>query len=101
MFKVTLNTYAKNGLQEMKNNHPEAILECKNLILGLCKSNYGIPLENKLGMDYRGYYKLYCFERTYRIIYKLISENEIKVMAIGLRKNLKVYEDLYNYLEES
>ena len=98
--KVTISDYAKNGIEEMKKVTPEAIPECKKLITDLFKTHYGIPLENRLGMDYRGFYKIYCHNREYRIIYKLISDNEIKIMAVGRRENLKVYEELYDNLEE-
>jgi mRNA-degrading endonuclease RelE of RelBE toxin-antitoxin system len=56
-----------------------------NVILKKLKKvgkRFGIPLENKHGMDLRGYYKLYFDEARYRIVRTVIDET-IEITAIG------------------
>ena len=54
----------------------------------------GKPLENKLGLDLTGYYKLYVFRKKYRIVYR-IGKGYLEVVEIfgtGKRDKEEIYK---------
>jgi len=51
----------------------------------------GKHLGNKMGMDLTGYYKLYADNKRIRIVYS-IEDDLIKIIAIGEREDLEVYQ---------
>lgn len=62
--------------------------------------HFGMPLENKFGMDLRNYYKIYFNNAKHRIIYTIV-DNKIsikginesaKVVGVGEREDLNIYK---------
>lgn len=52
---------------------------------------YGDALGNKAGIDLDGYFKLYADRKHVRIVYEVIDENIVRVIAIDKREDLEVY----------
>lgn len=60
----------------------------------------GKPLGKKAGLDLTGYWKLYFFQKKYRIVYKIDEKNkEVIIFAVGKRENMKVYRETIQRLE--
>ena len=56
----------------------------------------GEPLGNKNNIDLTGYYKIYVFKKSYRIVYR-IAKNEIEIIeiwGIGKRDKMEVYKNI-------
>ena len=78
----------------------EAYEEVKGYLRTLETNPYfGQVLENRpdLGIDLKGFRKIYVFNKKYRIVYKMDDNGliEVYVIAIGERDKLKVYEEAY------
>ena len=54
----------------------------------------GKKLEDKHGMDLRGYRKIYAAQKAYRIIYR-IEKDTIVIIGIGKRRNFEIYETVW------
>ena len=67
--------------------------ECSRILrkLEYAGKKLGIPLENKNGIDLRGYYKLYFNKARHRIVYTVVNE-KIEVTAVGevLKESLEI-----------
>ena len=76
--------FTDESRQDYDSLPPGLHAECTGLLKKLKNAGkkLGIPLENKNGMDLRGYYKLYFDEARYRIVYKLQGET-IEITEIG------------------
>ena len=51
---------------------------------------YGVPLGSKVGINLKGYSKLYAVRKQTRIIYH-VSGQTIQVIAIDKREDMEVY----------
>ena len=72
---------------------PELREECSALLKKLRRvgKRLGIPLENKNGMDLRGYYKLYFDRARHRVVYT-VTDEKIEITAVGetLKETLEI-----------
>lgn len=95
MFQVSVS---HNAVAAIKSLPREAQIECKSLVedLKTAGNRLGKPLEEKHGMDLRGCYKVYFSNREYRIVYTMLSANEVYILAVGKRENLQAYVEAYN-----
>ena len=78
----------------------EAYEEVKSYLRTLETNPYfGQVLDDRpdLGIDLKGFRKIYIFNKKYRIVYKINSNVfiEVYVIAIGERDKLNVYEEAY------
>ncbi len=78
----------------------EAYEEVKGYLRTLETNPYfGQVLDDRpdLGIDLKGFRKIYIFNKKYRIVYKINSNGfiEVYVIAIGERDKLNVYEEAY------
>ena len=78
----------------------EAYEEVKGYLRTLETNPYfGQVLDDRpdLGIDLKGFRKIYIFNKKYRIVYKINSNVfiEVYVIAIGERDKLNVYEEAY------
>ena len=78
----------------------EAYEEVKSYLRTLETNPYfGQILDDRpdLGIDLKGFRKIYIFNKKYRIVYKINSNVfiEVYVIAIGERDKLNVYEEAY------
>ncbi len=89
-WKVELIAEAKNDFKTLDGHVRKLIL---NQLLKLEKDpRYGENLGNKAGIDLSGYFKLYADQKRIRIVYEVIEQKHlIKVIAIDMREDLKVY----------
>ena len=56
----------------------------------------GESLGNKNNIDLTGYYKIYVFKKTYRIVYRIVK-NEIEIIeiwGIGKRDKMEIYKSV-------
>lgn len=62
---------------------------------------FGIPLENKLGMNLEGCNKVYFGNTQYRVVFmqEHRSIRIITVLAVGRRKDLEAYEEAIKELK--
>jgi mRNA interferase RelE/StbE len=89
IWKVKLTDEARSDFKELDGR--QKILVGKQLAKLERDPNVGKHLGNKLGMDPTGYYKLYAYNKRVRIVYS-IEGDLIKVIAIGEREDMKVYQ---------
>jgi mRNA interferase RelE/StbE len=56
----------------------------------------GESLGNKNNIDLTGYYKIYFFKKTYRIVYRIVkTEIEIiEIWGIGKRDKMEIYKNI-------
>jgi len=88
---------------------PEAAKEYKSLdgsikklvdkeFVELEKNPYlGEALGNKNNIDLTGYYKIYVYKKTYRIVYRITEENDIEIIeiwGIGKRDKMEIYKSI-------
>jgi hypothetical protein len=85
---------ALKRLLEIKEADPAAIIECEKLLKDLKYRHFGIQLENKFGMDLRNSYKIYFYNRKYRLVYSK-NGNVIRIVGAGKREGLEVYKDVF------
>jgi mRNA interferase RelE/StbE len=88
-WKVKLTDEARNDFKELDGS--QRILILKQLSKLERDPRIGKHLGNKMGMDLTGYYKLYADKKRVRIIYS-IEDDLIKVIAIGEREEMEVYQ---------
>lgn len=88
-WKVKLTDEARNDLRELDGRL--IILVVKQLAKLEIDPHIGKHLGNKMGMDLTGYYKLYADKKRVRIVYS-IEDDMIKVIAIGEREDMDVYQ---------
>jgi mRNA interferase RelE/StbE len=77
-------SFTEDSKQDYDDLSDDLRKEC-NVILNKLKKagkKLGKPLENKHGMDLRGFYKLYFDEARYRIVYKSHGDT-IEITEIG------------------
>ena len=90
-YKIVLKEEANNDLSEL--SHNQKILIFKQLKKLERSPELGIPLGKKLGYDLTGYRKMYADKKQLRIVYKICDDIiEVKVIAIGKRNDMDVYE---------
>jgi mRNA-degrading endonuclease RelE of RelBE toxin-antitoxin system len=99
MYLVSLSHSAAASLRSLP---PDAQRECKKLVDDLKKvgNRLGKPLGNKYGMDLTGCYKIYFFERQYRIVYTMLTAEEVYILAIGKRQDLQAYVEAYKNMKQ-
>ena len=72
---------------------PDLQSECATLLRKLQRAgkSLGIPLENKNGMDLRGYYKLYFDNARHRVVYT-VTDEKIEITQVGetLKETLEI-----------
>ncbi|MGA1846207.1 type II toxin-antitoxin system RelE family toxin [Deferribacter abyssi] len=58
----------------------------------------GEPLKEKAGIDLTGYYKLYVYNKKYRIIYRIVMDKieVVEIWGIGRRDKEKIYKLVMN-----
>jgi mRNA interferase RelE/StbE len=90
---------------------PEAVLDYESLDespRGMVKQKIdeleknpflGEALEDKHGMDLRGYYKIYVAQKTLRIVYRIFNDT-IEIWGIGKRQNFEIYENLWKRIKD-
>jgi len=98
LYTVKFSMKALERLLKIKKIDPAAIVECEKLLNDLKHKHFGIRLENKFNMDLSNCYKIYFYNRKYRLVYKK-EGNVIKIVGAGERRDLKVYKDVFK--EES
>lgn len=77
----------------------ERAIVAKRLISLERDPRIGNSLGNKMGMDLRGYFKLYADGKRLRIVYALEGEI-IKVIAIGKREEMEIYKLAMKRIEQ-
>lgn len=63
----------------------------------------GEPLQNRFGMDLRGYRKLYADGKNVRIVYRVGADRVIRivyVLTVGKRKEMEVYKEALRRIGE-
>ena len=88
-WRVKLTDEARSDFRGLDGR--QKILVAKQLAKLERDPHVGNHLGNKMGMDLTGYYKLYADKKRVRIVYS-IEGDLIKVIAIGERKDMEVYE---------
>jgi mRNA interferase RelE/StbE len=88
-WKVKLTDEARNDFRQLDGS--QRILVAKQLAKLERDPAIGKHLGNKMGMDLTGYYKLYADKKRVRIVYS-IEDDLIKVIAIGEREDMGVYQ---------
>ena len=56
----------------------------------------GEALGNKNNIDLTGYYKIYVYKKTYRIVYRIVNEEVeiIEIWGIGKKDKMEIYKDI-------
>ena len=89
---------AKLGISRIMRD-PVAFEDFKKALRSIRKSGvrFGKPLENKLGMDLRGCYKVFIGNRAWRIIYSQNGSNImiITILTVAEREDLKAYHEAF------
>jgi mRNA interferase RelE/StbE len=63
----------------------------------------GHKLGNKFNIDLTGFFKIYVHSKKYRIVYRLLSENQIEIIeiwGIGKREKEEIYRIIGKRLEK-
>ncbi len=88
-WKVKFTEEARDDFRELDGR--QKILVAKQLAKLERDPRMGKHLGNKMAMDLTGYYKLYADKKRVRIVYS-IEGHLIKVIAIGEREDMEVYQ---------
>ncbi len=64
---------------------------------------FGKPLAEKAGIDLTGFYKLYVYNKKYRIVYRIIEERieVVEIWGIGKRDKKEIYKTIIKRLNGS
>lgn len=89
IWKVKLTSEARGDFKQLDGR--QRLLVAKQLAKLEKDPQIGKHFGNKIGMDLRGYYKLYADGKRIRVVYT-IEADEIAVIAIGLREEMEVYQ---------
>ena len=58
----------------------------------------GEPLGNRNNIDLTGYYKIYVYKKTYRIVYRITEDEKnieiIEIWGIGKKDKMEIYKDV-------
>jgi mRNA interferase RelE/StbE len=88
-WKVKLTDEARADFRELDGRQRTFVI--KQLAKLEREPRIGKHLGNKMGMDLTGYYNLYADKKRVRIVYS-IDGDLIKVIAIGEREDMEVYQ---------
>lgn len=94
--------------------HPEAAKELSSLdnrvkimVLKQIKKisispTLGKKLGSRMSLDLTGYRKLYVDRKKIRIVYKIVDQKVlIKIIAIGKREEMAVYQNAFDRIDET
>jgi len=93
--------------------HPDAAAEFRSLPSDLrldvlqqlarmtINPNAGQGLEDKHGMNLKGYRKMYFWRATHRIVYSVESDGKCKIWGVGPRAGFAVYKSVANRISGS
>jgi mRNA-degrading endonuclease RelE of RelBE toxin-antitoxin system len=95
MIKVTYTTSALEGIREIKEKASVVSQKSmKELLLTLNTKIIGKPLEDIYGLNLKGCYAIYFGEESqYRIVFEILGQDKIDILAIGFRESYLVYLD--------
>ena len=57
----------------------------------------GEALGNKMNIDLTGYYKIYVYKKTYRIVYRITEADDIEIIeiwGIGKKDKMEIYKNV-------
>ncbi len=94
----------ENALKDYKNLDGSIRKAVNKKIDGLKINPFlGKKLRNKKGNNLSGFFKLYVYSKTYRIIYRLITPTHIEIIeiiGIGKRDKEEIYQTIIQRLLE-
>jgi mRNA interferase RelE/StbE len=97
--KVELHPEAKKDFDSLDGSVKKEVI--KKLDALARNPLIGAPLGSKYGIDLTGFYKIYVYKKSYRIVYRIVGDyvEIIEIVAIGRRDKEAVYRLLAKRLK--